>query len=79
MFPIAQINSHGLMQRSLVGANATDPVVPERPKRQRRRRRAATQPRTTSTGAGRIAPWAIAPSETSPQGEASPLRLRGTS
>ena len=38
MFPIAQINSHGLMQRSMVGANATDPVVPDRPKRQRRRK-----------------------------------------
>jgi len=38
MFPIAQINSHGLMRRSMVGANATDPVVPDRPKRQRRRK-----------------------------------------
>jgi hypothetical protein len=41
MFPIAQINSHALMQRALVGASASDPVVPERSRR--RRRRAARQ------------------------------------
>jgi hypothetical protein len=41
MFPIAQINSHALMQRSMVGASASDPVVPERSRR--RRRRAARQ------------------------------------
>jgi hypothetical protein len=42
MFPIAQINTHHLMQHSLLGARACDPVVPERPKR--RRRREARQP-----------------------------------
>jgi hypothetical protein len=35
MFPIAQINTHALMQSSLLGARACDPVVPERPKRRR--------------------------------------------
>jgi hypothetical protein len=45
MFPIAQINGHALMQRSLLGACATDPVVPERPKRQRRRKARQAAPR----------------------------------
>ncbi len=40
MLPIAQINSHHVMQRSLIGANATDPVLPERKLRRRRRRSA---------------------------------------
>ena len=39
MFPIALINGHHLMQRSLIGANACDPVVPERPKRPGRAKR----------------------------------------
>jgi hypothetical protein len=43
MFPIAQINSHHVMRRALVGANATDPVLPERSKRQRRRRQPAVR------------------------------------
>jgi len=76
MFPIAQINSHHVMQRSLIGARACDPVVPERPKRQRRRKARQAAP---STGPGRIAPWAIAPSDASPLGESSPLTPRGTS
>jgi hypothetical protein len=45
MFPIAQINSHALMQRSLLGANACDPVVPERPRRLRRRVKRQSAPR----------------------------------
>jgi hypothetical protein len=55
MFPIAQINSHALMQRALAGANATDPVVPDRKPRRRRearqptvRRAAVLRPRGTS-------------------------------
>jgi hypothetical protein len=55
MFPIAQINGHHLMRYSLVGANATDPVLPERPKRRRRRRREAAQSRTA------CAPLALKP------------------
>jgi hypothetical protein len=40
MFPIAQINTHHVMQKALIGARACDPVVPERAKR---RKRAARQ------------------------------------
>ena len=35
MFPIAQVDTHHQMRRSLVGALATDPVVPE-PRRRTR-------------------------------------------
>jgi hypothetical protein len=35
MFPIAYVVSQSQMRRSLVGALATDPVVPERPRRAR--------------------------------------------
>jgi hypothetical protein len=35
MFPIAYAFSHNQMRRSLVGALATDPVVPERQRRTR--------------------------------------------
>jgi hypothetical protein len=73
MFPIAQINGHHLMQRSLLGARACDPIVPERPKRRRRR-----EARQRAASRGSIAPWAIAPSDASPVGESS-LKLRGTS
>jgi hypothetical protein len=37
MFPIAQINSHALMQRALAGARVSDPVYPVRERRFRRR------------------------------------------
>jgi hypothetical protein len=40
MFPIAYAVSHNQMRRSLVGALATDPVVPERRQRTRRPTRA---------------------------------------
>jgi hypothetical protein len=75
MFPIAQINSHSVMQRSLIGARACDPVVPER---KPRRRRKARQPAAASSLRGGIAPWAIAPSDASRLAEPS-LKPRGTS
>ena len=40
MLPIAYITSQHVMRRSLLGALATDPVVPERPRRPRRPTRA---------------------------------------
>ena len=39
MLPIAYITGQHVMRRSLLGALATDPVVPERPRRPRRPRR----------------------------------------
>jgi hypothetical protein len=59
MFPIAQINTHSLMQRALLGSRAGDPVVPERPKRRRRPRPEARQP------APACAPLALKPRGTS--------------
>ncbi len=40
MFPIAYVVSHNQMRRSLAGALATDPIVPERRRRARRTTRA---------------------------------------
>jgi hypothetical protein len=40
MLPIAYITGQHMMRRSLLGALATDPVVPERPRRPRRPTRA---------------------------------------
>jgi hypothetical protein len=40
MLPIAYITGQHVMRRSLLGALATDPVVPERPRRPRRPTRA---------------------------------------
>jgi hypothetical protein len=42
MLPIAIINSHDLMRRSLNGANASDPVYAERKPRRRLVRRRGT-------------------------------------
>jgi hypothetical protein len=36
MLPIAYLTGQQMMRRSLLGALATDPVVPERPRRTRR-------------------------------------------
>jgi hypothetical protein len=53
MLPIAIINIHDVMRRSLNGALADDPVAPERPRRRSRlRRAAAAQPPGTTREAG---------------------------
>ncbi len=54
MFPIAQIDTHNQMRRSLVGALATDPVMPESLRRTRRstRAHAAHVTPTTHTNEG---------------------------
>ena len=51
MFAIAQVDTHTQMRRSLVGALATDPVMPEPRRRTRRTTRAHAAHVTPTTHA----------------------------
>jgi hypothetical protein len=70
MFPLTYLLSQTQMRRSLVGALATDPVVPERRPRTRRPARPHAAPGTRAVGPARSS----AGTATGPSGPAKPAR-----